>query len=142
MADVYEIININSGSYLNIRSGPGTGNSVVGRLINGDTAWVVGEKDGWLKLADRESWWISSDYAKLVSADASSNNTASATSTTPTSAMSSDEIDPELRQAINNTSTITGSATDDYNTLGTDEAILAELKKYSRALAYRLDILE
>lgn len=125
MADVYEIINIVDGSYLNVRSGPGTNYSVVGRLVNGDTAWVVSSQNGWLKLADKE-WWISSTYAKLMKAESPQVNTPSAPSTSQTSALSSGS-----NQSYS-ANTVSGS--DPYNVVGTNEAILAELKKYSRAL--------
>lgn len=51
-----------SGS-LNIRSGAGTGNSVVGSLRNGAQVFVFEEKGGWTRIqAGKVKGWVSSDF--------------------------------------------------------------------------------
>lgn len=50
-----------TGSTVNLRAGPGTGNAVVGKLGFGAEAEVLGDKDGWyeIRTADGEtSGWI------------------------------------------------------------------------------------
>ena len=56
-----------TGSSVNLRSGPGTGNAVVGKLGFGAEAEVLGDKDGWyqIRTADNAvSGWI---FGKLLS---------------------------------------------------------------------------
>ena len=45
---------------LNVRSGPGTGYSIVGRRYNGDKVTVYKESSNWSKIGTNE--WVSSDY--------------------------------------------------------------------------------
>lgn len=37
-------------SYLNVRSGPGTGHESIGQLHNGDNVVILGEENGWYKI--------------------------------------------------------------------------------------------
>lgn len=39
-----------SGSRVNLRAGPGTGNDVVGQVVLGDAAHVLDERDGWYRI--------------------------------------------------------------------------------------------
>lgn len=48
-------------SYLNVRSGPSTSYSVVGKLYNGNTVTITEEKNGWGKIS---SGWVSLSYIK------------------------------------------------------------------------------
>lgn len=45
---------------LNVRSGPGTGYSVVGSLHNGDSVTIYDESNGWYKIGDGR--WVTSQY--------------------------------------------------------------------------------
>lgn len=47
-------------SSLNVRSGPGTGYSIVGRKYNGDKVTVYKESSNWSNIGTNE--WVSSDY--------------------------------------------------------------------------------
>ena len=51
-------------SALNIRSGPGTGNSIVGKAYKGQTVTILESKDGWhkVKLSNGTEGWGSGDY--------------------------------------------------------------------------------
>ncbi len=52
---------------LNVRSGPGTGYKVIGKLDKGDKVTVVSEKDGWyeIELSGGKTGWCTSEYITL-----------------------------------------------------------------------------
>ncbi len=53
-----------SGSYLNVRSGAGTGNSIIGKLYDGVEVRVTGKVDGWYQINySGKVGYISSKYA-------------------------------------------------------------------------------
>lgn len=61
-ADIWEV----TGSRVNLRAGPGTGNAVVGQLSLGAEAEVLGEGDGWYQIRTVDggtSGWI---YGKFL----------------------------------------------------------------------------
>lgn len=62
--DTYTAKVINVNSYLNIRSGPGTNYSSVGKLLNGNTITIDQEDGRWAHIPDRG--WVSMDYIKKV----------------------------------------------------------------------------
>lgn len=50
-----------TGSSVNLREGPGTGNAVVGKLVFGDEAQVIGDENGWYQIKTIDgtaSGWI------------------------------------------------------------------------------------
>lgn len=50
-----------SGTRVNLRAGPGTGNAVVGQLVLGDAAQVLGDADGWYEIRSADgalSGWV------------------------------------------------------------------------------------
>lgn len=47
---VYKVSGISSGSHLNIRSGPSTGNGIVGKLQNGELIFATSTTNGWAKF--------------------------------------------------------------------------------------------
>ena len=54
-----------SGSRVNLRAGPGTGNAVVGQLVQGDAAEVLDDRDGWFQVRTADgaiSGWISGRF--------------------------------------------------------------------------------
>ena len=54
-----------TGSRVNLRAGPGTGNAVVGQLVLGDAAEVLGDADGWPKIRTTDgqlSGWIFGNF--------------------------------------------------------------------------------
>ena len=56
-----------SGTRVNLRAGPGTGNAVVGQLVLGDAAEVLGDQDGWYQIRTADgavSGWI---FGKFLS---------------------------------------------------------------------------
>lgn len=52
-------------SLLNVRSGPGTNHSIVGRVRKGDRCVILEESNGWGKIASPDGW-ISGQYYKNV----------------------------------------------------------------------------
>lgn len=50
----------NAPDWLNVRSGAGTNNSIVGRLYNGDKVTVYETKGSWSRIGDDR--WVSSNY--------------------------------------------------------------------------------
>lgn len=68
---------------LNIRKGPGTGNSIVGSLAGGSVVEVKEKSSGWYKIktANGVEGWVSGDYVtptdEPLSGGASSNDTSS-----------------------------------------------------------------
>ena len=59
---LYRTGTVKVSSSLRIRSGPGTGYAVTGKLKNGDKVTIVEEKKGWGKL--QQGGWISLDYVE------------------------------------------------------------------------------
>ena len=58
---------INIKTYLNVRSGPGTNYSSVGKLYNGNLIHIDQEKGRWAHMtSDALSGWVSMDYIKKV----------------------------------------------------------------------------
>ena len=51
-------------SILNIRSGAGTGNSIIGKLARGEMVNIVSQKDGWyqIKLSNGSIGWVYGTY--------------------------------------------------------------------------------
>jgi uncharacterized protein YgiM (DUF1202 family) len=83
-------------SALNFRTGPGTSNSIITSLYNGQALKIVGEQNGWYNVeVNGKKGWVSGKYVKIVpdapaidnsSTTASSNSSNnSSTSTTTTS---------------------------------------------------------
>lgn len=57
-------------SALNVRSGVGVGNPIIGQLTKGQVVKYYGESGGWYKIDyDGKTGWISGDYATKVSND-------------------------------------------------------------------------
>lgn len=58
-----------TGSYVNIRTGPGTDYTLLNTYSEGTKLPVLSQQDGWyqVKLPDGTKGWIIDDYAKLVS---------------------------------------------------------------------------
>ena len=75
----YPIIKVNefsgSGSYLNLRSGPGTNYDIVGKVYGGTYLEVVGESGNWYKIktANGADAYVSKDYVSLYSNNSASN---------------------------------------------------------------------
>ncbi len=52
---------------LNIRSGPGTDNDVMGQLHEGDEVDITGEEDGWYRIEyDEEVGYVSAKYIEIT----------------------------------------------------------------------------
>lgn len=49
-------------SVLNVRSGPGTGNSIVGQLGNGTAVTVTGQDGNWYHISAPVDGWVCADY--------------------------------------------------------------------------------
>lgn len=62
-------------SVLNVRSGPETGNSIVGQLGNGTAITVVGESNGWYQISAPVSGWVSGDYVSSSGGGSVGRNT-------------------------------------------------------------------
>lgn len=60
-ADVDGPLRYVTGSRVNLRAGPGTGNAVVGQVVLGDAAEVLDDRDGWYQIRTTDgatSGWI------------------------------------------------------------------------------------
>ncbi len=66
-----------SGSNLNVRSGPGTGYSSIGKLSNGSSFTVYEISGGWGKISSSSSQWVCLQYSTYVG----SSNSGSSSST-------------------------------------------------------------
>jgi uncharacterized protein YraI len=52
---------------INVRSGPGTGNGIIGTLTQGQELEVYAIKDNWLKISLPDGFgWVSADYTQLI----------------------------------------------------------------------------
>lgn len=59
---------IEANDTLNIRSAPGAGNQLVGRLKNGEGVEVLGSRSGWLHIrSGRGEGWVSGEYVQTTS---------------------------------------------------------------------------
>lgn len=67
---------VNVSSRLNIRSGAGTGYSLVGKANNGDVVQLLEQSDGWykIKLSNGVTGWANSQYISKTSEDVGTNN--------------------------------------------------------------------
>lgn len=55
---------------LNVRSGPGTSNEVLGQLHNGDTVDITGSEDGWYRIEyDEEVGYVAEKYVDVIEAE-------------------------------------------------------------------------
>lgn len=64
-AGTYKVVNVSS--YLNVRSGPGKGYSIVSSVTSGESVEVLGTYDGWAAIDHNgANCWISLDYLELV----------------------------------------------------------------------------
>jgi len=64
-------------SSLNIRSGPGTGHSVIGSLKTGAKVTYIKEVNGWLQITDPKAGYISKQYTALNAGSSTSTSTSS-----------------------------------------------------------------
>lgn len=71
----YRVMTVTARSGLNVRSGPGTGNSIVGQLGNGTAITVVGESNGWYQISAPVSGWVSGDYVSSSGGGSVGRNT-------------------------------------------------------------------
>jgi len=70
---------------LNVRTGPGTGNSKIGEVTNGTKLTVVGEQNGWAKIQFGSGYgWVSKSYTS-AKAPSSGDGGSSSGSTTAVS---------------------------------------------------------
>lgn len=54
-----------TGSRVNLRAGPGTGNAVVGQLVSGDATEVLDDQNGWYQVRTADgaiSGWVSARF--------------------------------------------------------------------------------
>ena len=55
---------------LNVRSGAGTGNSIIGSLKSGQSVTILGESNGWYKIQyGNTTGWVSGQYVTVASSD-------------------------------------------------------------------------
>lgn len=61
---------VNAGNGLNVRSGPGTGNTKVGTLRNGEQVTVLGEENGWyhIRYSGDQEGYVSKEYVSTADA--------------------------------------------------------------------------
>ncbi|MEZ7892157.1 MAG: SH3 domain-containing protein [Candidatus Wallbacteria bacterium] len=73
-------VSVSGSSYLNVRSGPGTDNSVIGKLYSGDSVTILEESGGWYKINynGQEAWvcgkYVATGSAAPKPADSGSSN--------------------------------------------------------------------
>ena len=84
--EVQDIMNIECGgvkvttSVLNLRSGPGTENSIVAKLSKDTVGKIIGINNGWFKIqANGHTGYISPDYVEIVPFSGSASNAEGAT---------------------------------------------------------------
>lgn len=63
---------------LNIRSNPGTNNSIIGKLYNGESITVLSEQNNWYKIkkSNGQTGWVSAQYISLNNDQQDSSNEA------------------------------------------------------------------
>ena len=73
---------VNVSSTLNIRSGAGTGNSIVGSLRNGETVSILGKENGWYRINHNGvTGYVSAEYLREGSSGNSNSGSSSNTTT-------------------------------------------------------------
>ena len=95
-----------TGDQVNLRSGAGTGNAVVGSVAKGDTVTIVAVSNGWGKLDSGA--WISMDYVKK-SGTGSSSTGSSDKDTAVTYTVTGTNVN--LRSGAGTSYAVTGSVT-------------------------------
>ena len=113
-------VSITSG-YLNVRSGPGSGYSVVGSLKKGETVKIYETKAvGSTTWGRMDKGWVSMDYIKLTESAGSGSNTGSGSNNGSGSSSGSD--------SGSNTGSGNGSASGSGSSAGKEETVTASAR--------------
>nr|WP_297395777.1 C40 family peptidase [uncultured Peptostreptococcus sp.] len=104
---------VNSSVGLNIRSGAGTGNSVIGTLANNATVNIIGEENGWykIKLANGRTGYVGANYISKLSGGSNIVDNASNSNVKGTT---NPETEAENNKTNTAKSTVTGNKVVDY----------------------------
>ena len=70
--DMVQVINVQEGSSLNVREGPGTGYPALGSAKPGERFQYLGESEGWRKIIfGGEEAYVSPEFSEVISVPAS-----------------------------------------------------------------------
>ena len=70
--DMVQVVNVQEGSTLNVREGPGTDYASIGKANPGESFEYLGDEGGWRKIRFGEATgYVSPDYSAVVSVPAS-----------------------------------------------------------------------
>ena len=95
-------------SVLNVRSGPGTENSIVTKLYEGNVAKIIGINNAWFKVQyGGQTGYISPDYVEIVKCSNSSTSSAS-TSVSTASYASTSSASGTRQQIVDYAATLLG----------------------------------
>ncbi len=76
-------------SSLNVRSGPSTNNSIIGKLSNGDKVEVISTSNGWSKIKySGKTGYVSSKYLSSTVSDSSDSDSSASTSSSASKVIS------------------------------------------------------
>ena len=76
-------------SSLNVRSGPSTNNSIIGKLSNGDKVEVISTSNGWSKIKySGKTGYVSSKYLSSTVSDSSGSDSSASTSSSASKVIS------------------------------------------------------
>lgn len=68
LIDMVQVINVNEGSTLNVREGPGTDYASIGSAQPGERFVYLGDADGWRKIQFGETEaYVSAEYSEVIS---------------------------------------------------------------------------
>lgn len=104
---------VNSSVGLNIRSGAGTGNSVIGTLANNATINIIGEENGWykIKLDNGRTGYVGANYISKLSGG---SNIVDNTSNSNVKGTTNPETGAENNKTNTAKPTVTGNKVVDY----------------------------
>lgn len=104
---------VNSSVGLNIRSGAGTGNSVIGTLANNATINIIGEENGWykIKLDNGTTGYVGANYISKISGG---SNIVDNTSNSNVKGTTNPETEAKNNKANTAKPTVTGNKVVDY----------------------------
>ena len=101
---------------LNIRSNPGTNNSIIGKLYNGESITVLSEQNNWYKIkkSNGQTGWVSAQYISINSTSDNQEN-------------SNDQQDFSNEVSISKTGIVKADVLNIRSNPGTNNSIIGKL---------------
>lgn len=112
----YGYVNIQNG-HVNMRSGAGTGNTVVEKLVNNEALKVLAKEGNWYKVSTgNKIGWVNGEYINFVNVE---NKTNTKTSSNTTASKETKSNNENIKEEHSKENTTKSSVIDKYGVVGT-----------------------